>query len=112
MSVACKNELTVMSIEDCQRLETPLRQDLELLDYEIRTLVARIRREAGEGGADDATFVKASTTVLLSIAAGLLARAAEDRRAAFDASAFVASADSAARWAGERRLRYCVAGEA
>jgi hypothetical protein len=112
MSVAGKGELAVMSIEDCQRLETPLRQDLEVLDYEIRALVARIRREAAEAGADDATFVQASTTVLLSIAAGLVARAAEDRRAAFDVRAFVAGADSAAKWAGQRRLRYCVEGEA
>lgn len=104
--------MTVMSIEECQKLDEPLRQDLELLDYEVRSIVARIRSEARDAGADDATFVKASTTVLLSIAAGLLARAAEDQRAPFDARSFAAGANSAAKWAAQRRLRYFVGGEA
>lgn len=112
MRVVKTGEIAVMSIEECQRLEAPLRRDLEVLDYEIRSLVSRIRKEASEAGADDTIFVTASSTVLLSIAAGLVARAAEDRRMAFDKSSFVASADSAARWAGERRLRYCLGGEA
>lgn len=111
MSVAGDAEMTVMSIEECLKLDTPIRQDLEVLDYEVRSLVARIRREARDAGADDATFVKASTTVLLSIAAGLLARAAEDRRASFDACSFAKSAGSAAKWAEERRLRYFIGGE-
>lgn len=111
MSVAA-DEISAMSIEECQRLDAPLRGDLELLDYEIRSLVARIRREAKEAGAEDATFLKASTTVLLTIAAGLMARAAEDGRAPFDCRSFVATADSAAKWAGERRLRYFTGGEA
>ncbi|WP_442754602.1 hypothetical protein ACNHKD_16660 [Methylocystis sp. JAN1] len=112
MSVGGDRALRVMSIEECQKLETPLRQDLEVLDYEIRSLVARIRKEAGDAGADDATFVKASSTVLLSVAASLLARAAHDKQAAFDAGDFAASARNAARWAEERRLRYFVGGEA
>ena len=66
-----------MTIEECQKLDQPIRQDLELLDYEVRTIVDRIRSESRDAGGDDATFVKASTTVLLSIAAGILARAAE-----------------------------------
>lgn len=104
--------MTVMTIEECQKLETPIRQDLELLDYEVRSIVNRIRNESRDAGGDDATFVKASTTVLLSIAAGLLARAAEDERAPFDASSFAAGAGQAARWAEQRRLRYFMAGEA
>ena len=112
MSVEVNTRVAVMSIEECQRLDAPLRHDLEVLDYEIRSLVARIRKEAGEAGADDTVFVKAATTVLLSIAAGLLARAAEDKRAPFDASSFVATAGSAAKWAEERQLRYYLGGEA
>jgi hypothetical protein len=104
--------MTVMTIEECQNLDPPIRQDLELLDYEVRTIVDRIRSESRDAGGDDATFVKASTTVLLSIAAGILARAAEDERAAFDAGSFAAGAGHAARWAEQRRLRYFVAGEA
>jgi hypothetical protein len=51
MSVAHGLSMTGMTIEECQRLDTPLRQDLEVLDYEIRSLVARIRKEAGDAGA-------------------------------------------------------------
>jgi len=112
MSVRDGDQIAVMSIEECQRLAEPLRRDLEVLDYQIRSLVARVRAEAKDAGADDALFVKASTTVLLSIAAGLVARAAEDRRAPFDASSFVAGADSAAQWAQTRSLKYFLAGEA
>ncbi|WP_144259746.1 hypothetical protein [Methylocystis sp. ATCC 49242] len=112
MSVMDGDEIAVMSIEECQRLEQPLRRDLEVLDYEVRSLIARMRAEAKDAGADEMLFVKASTTVLLSIAAGLVARAAEDKRAPFDATSFVASADSAAQWAQTRRMRYFVAGEA
>lgn len=105
-------EIAVMPIEECQRLDAPLRRDLEVLEYEVRRLVARMRNEARDAGVDDILFVKASATVLLSIAAGLLTRVAEERRAAFDPNAFAASADKAARWAGERRLRYGLGGEA
>jgi hypothetical protein len=112
MSVEAGVGASVMSIEECQSLRAPLRHDLEVLDYEIRSLVALIRKEAGEAGADDMIFVKASSTILLSIAAGLLARAAEDRRAAFDSGSFIAIAGSAAKWAEERRLRYELGGEA
>lgn len=104
--------LTVMTIEECQGLETPLRQDLEILDYEIRQLVLRIRKDARESGADDAVFLSASSTVLVSIAATLLSRAADDRRAVFDGAAFAAGAGSAARWARERRLKVLLGGEA
>lgn len=112
MSVATSANWNVMSIEECQRLETPLRHELEVLDYEIRGLLARSRSEARNAGADDALFVKASTTVLLAVAAGLVARAAEDQRAHFDARSFAECADAAARWAKQRRLRLCLGGEA
>lgn len=112
MSVADGNQIAVMSIEECQRLAEPLRRDLEVLDYEVRSLVARMRAEANDAGSDDAAFVEASTTVLLTIAAGLMAREAEIRRARFDASSFLAGADSALQWARSRRLKYFLAGEA
>lgn len=112
MGVSHGNELAVMSIEDCQRLEPPLRRDLEVLDYEIRRVVARTRADAGRAGSDDSLFVKASSTVLLSIAAELMARAAEEGRLRFDAAAFAAGADSAAQRARGRRLQYFLAGEA
>jgi hypothetical protein len=112
MSVVTGASWNVLSIEECLNLETPLRHELEVLDYEIRGLLARSRGEARNAGADDALFVRASTTVLLVAAAGLIARAAEDQRAHFDARAFAECADGAARWAKQRRLRYELSGEA
>lgn len=112
MSVADPADIGVMSVEECQRLGPPLRRDLEVLDYEIRRLVARARADARLSCEDEALFVKASTTVMLSIAAELMARAAEDGRLRFDAGAFSDCAGSAAKWARARRLRYLVAVEA
>jgi hypothetical protein len=112
MSVASTNELDVMSIEECQRLGPPLRRELEVLDYEIRRLVARARADARLAGSEDSLFVKASSTVMLSIAAELMARAAEEGRLRFDVTSFAAGADRAAQWARGRRLKYFLAGEA
>ena len=89
-----------------------MRDDLEILDYEIRSIVARLGAEVRDAGKDAGVFAEASTTVLLSIAAGVMARAAEEHRAAFDASSFVATANNAATWASSRRLRYFLGGEA
>lgn len=106
-------EIVALSVEECQRLDAALRDDLEALDFEIRSLVARVRLAARDDGADDIVVVKASTTVLLSIAAGLIACAAEDRKALFDVRAFAASADHVATWARERWLKgLAAAGEA
>lgn len=112
MSAASKNNAAVMSIEDCQRIDAPLRAELELLDYEIRGVILRIKADVERSGADDALFLKASSTVLLSIAAGLTIRAAEKTCAPFDAESFMLGAQNAAQWARMRKLRYFVAGEA
>lgn len=107
MSVAHIHE-SAFSVEDCQRLAPPLRNDLELLDYDMRRAIARIRADAR---GDDAQLIKGATTVLLTIAADLAVRAAETRRARFDADSFLAGAESAAQWAQERRLRLYLGGE-
>lgn len=107
MGVAHINE-SAFSVEDCQRLEAPLRDDLELLDYDMRRAIARIRADA-QG--DDALLLRGATTVLLTIAADLAVRAAESKRARFDAASFLAGAKSAAQWALERRLRCSLSGE-
>jgi hypothetical protein len=112
MNAALKVKMPAMSIEDCQSLNSNLRKDLEVLDYETRARVIRMRAETRRRGNDDAAFLKASSTVLLSIAADLLAHAAEDSLAAFDASSFEKCAGAAARWAEKRRPRSCVAAEA
>lgn len=112
MSVANDFDHGAMSIQECQRLGPPLRQELEILDYEIRRLFARTRADALLAGAENSQLMQASSTVMLSIAAELVARAAEDRGQSFDAKSFIASANSAAQWAHGRRLRYFLSGEA
>ncbi len=100
-----------LSIEDCQRLDGDIRDNLELLDYEIRCAFTRILADVDRSGVDNVVFLRASTTVLLSIAAGLLERAAEKTCKPADATSFVSGAASAAAWAKLRKLRYFVGGE-
>lgn len=112
MSVSEPEAISLFSVEDCQRLAPPIRRDLEVLDYEIRRLLARARADAQSSGSDDAIFLQASSTVMLSIAADVMARAAEERRQRLDAGSFLDAAESALSWARNRRLRYLIAGEA
>jgi hypothetical protein len=112
MNGNCEAATALLSIEECQNLDAPLREELELLDYEIRSIVTRISADMAPFGADDGLFLKASTTVLLSIAAGLMQRAAEETKKPFDTDSFVVGAQSAAQWAMTRKLRYLLAGEA
>ncbi len=102
----------LLSIEECQAIGSPLREELEVLDYEIRSALIRLLGDVEASGADGALFLKASMTVLLSIAAGMLARASEERNAPFDVGSFAAGAEAAAEWARLRKLRYFVGGEA
>ena len=102
----------MLTIEECQRINTPLREELELFDYEIRSAFTRILSDVDRSGADNILFLKASTTVLLSIAAGLLERAAEENDTHFDVGSFVLGAEKAAEWAKTRKLRYFLGGEA
>ena len=111
MNKQCAGKITVLSIEDCQRLDEAARGDLELLDYEVRRSVTRILADVTPAGADDALFLRASSTVLLSIAAGLMERAAHETQKPFDAESFVVGAKSAAQWAETRKLRYALAPE-
>lgn len=101
----------IPTIEECQRFEAPLRADLELLDYEIRRRFNRILAGVEQSGEDGVLFLKASTTVFLSIAAGLMESTAERTREPFDVASFKAVAENAAQWAKDRKLKYFVSGE-
>jgi hypothetical protein len=75
------------------------------LDDEVRGAVNRLLAGVeGQGGDTDA-FLKASTTVLLSIAAGLMETAAERGCEPADVGSFRDAAEDAAQWAKGRRLR-------
>jgi hypothetical protein len=92
-----------LSIDECRRIDYPLRTDLENLDSEIRSVLTRIRAEARGAGGDETLFDMASSTVLLSIAASIIAPSTENLRETFDPAGFVASANRAAEWVKLRR---------
>ncbi len=106
------NDASCLTAEQCQRLDGPIRDQLELLDYEVRSAFARIFADASLSCNDNAMFLKASTTVLLSISANLFEHASAATDEPFDIDTFLTGAKSAAQWAALRKLRYSVAGEA
>ncbi len=82
-----------------------------MLDYEVRCVFNQILAGVDQSGRDGALFLKASTTVLLSVAAGLMEAAAERTHEPADVESFKATAEDAAQWAKSRKLRYFVSGE-
>lgn len=108
---AVSESAKIPTVEECQRLDASLRQDLEVLDYEVRCIVNQILADVDQSGRDGVSFMRASTTVLLSIAAGLLEVTAERSHEVADIEGFKAIAEDAAQWAKNRKLRYFVAGE-
>jgi hypothetical protein len=99
------------SIADCRSCEPALRGRLEALDDEVRSAVNQLLAEIAREGEDASAFLKAATTVLLSIAAGLMETAAERGGAAIDVESFRDAAEGAAQWAKSHRLRDLLDGE-
>ncbi len=112
VAFSAADAIRLLTIEECQAIGSPLREELEVLDYEVRAALIRVLSDVEASGADGVLFLKASMTVLLSIAAGMLARASEERNVAVDIGSFTAGAQAAAEWARMRKLRYFVSGEA
>lgn len=101
----------IPSLQECQQIDESLREDLEVLDYEVRCVVNQILAGVDQSGRDGVLFLRASATVLLSIAAGLTETAAERTREPVDIESFKAIAEDAAEWAKSRKLRYFTSGE-
>lgn len=99
------------SVTQCRDCAPALRRELEALDYELRGAVNRLLAEVDEAGEDAATFLRAATTVLLSVAAGLMETAAERAREPADIGAFKNVAEDVAQWARSRKLRDLLADE-
>jgi len=99
------------TIEECQKLQNPLRGQLELLDYDVRSAVTRGLADIESSGEDDAIYMRASVTVLLSIAARMFERSLSETGQPTTEDNFVSGAENAIEWARTRRLRYSVAGE-
>lgn len=112
INIKSPDDQSHLTFEQCQRLTGPIRDDLELFDYTVRSAFSRLLAEANLSDENSIMFIKASTTVLLSISAGLHESVAADSNQSFDINSFVASAKSAARWAASRKLRLALGGEA
>lgn len=110
-AVAQPARVAPFSIEDCRRCEPALREALEALDDEARGLVNQLLAGVEAEGGDATAFLKAATTVLLSVAAGLMERAAERGCEPVDVDCFRDAAEDAAQWAKSHRLRERLDGE-
>lgn len=99
------------SIAECRDLDAQLRRELETLDYELRGIVNRLLAEVDDAEGDAPTFLRASATVLLSVAAGLMETAAERAHEPADVAAFKDVAEDVAQWARSRKLRDLLAAE-
>jgi hypothetical protein len=108
MSDVCNDDVNISTIDDCRRMDPMLRSGLETLDDEIRRIVARISAKTTNAGGDEALFMTASSTVLLSIVAAMT-KAVDHRPGHIDVSAFLARANHAAIWANDRRIKFTAA---
>lgn len=96
--------MEVTTIEDCRRIDPLLRSDLEKLDDQIRSLVARVSAKAATSGRNETLVFHATSTVLLSIAATLTGTN-DSRQEGIDMGAFLARANNAAMWVNNRNQR-------
>lgn len=93
------------TIADCKSCAPELREALEALDDEVRGVVNQLLSGVEGRGADGTSFLRAATTVLLSIAASLMETAAVRGCEPVEVEAFKGAAEDAARWAKSHRLR-------
>lgn len=91
-------------IDERLRIDPFLRPGLELLDDEIRNIIARMSAKALEAGSDVVIFSQASSTVLLSIAATLTGNQ-NNPCGKVDIADFLTRASKAAEWANNRQTR-------
>jgi hypothetical protein len=94
----------LVTIEDCRRIDPLMRSELESLDIEIRSIVARMSARAIESGGNEIIFSNAISTVLLSIAATLTGTNCHCS-GRIDIGSFLARANSAAVWVKNRQER-------
>ena len=104
MSDTHDNLVKLITIEDCRRIDPLMRSELESLDNEIRSIVARMSARAVESGGNEIIFSNATSTVLLSIAATLTGTNC-NYSGRIDIGSFLARASSAAIWVNNRKER-------
>lgn len=93
-----------VKIDDCRRMDPMLRSELEFLDDEIRSMVARMFARAIDPGDDGTRLSMATSTVLLSIAA-TLTKTIDHPHGPIDRRAFLARAHEAAEWVNNRKAK-------
>lgn len=92
----------MLTINECRRLKGGLRQYLMLLEEETSRAHARVAANVNLRGEDELAFLRASTTVVISVAAGLMEVAAERSHSAFDTGGFHEAARESAELAWRR----------
>lgn len=95
------------TIEECRRIDPLMRSELESLDNEIRSIVARMSARAMDSGGNEIVFSNATSTVLLSIAA-TLTRTNGHYSGRIDIGSFLARANNAAKWVNKRQERLAI----
>jgi hypothetical protein len=101
-----------ITFEQCLRLEGNLKDELELMDYQIRSTLRQAMGCTKRHPRDQIVFLQASTIVLLSITASIHERSSTDTNARFDLRSFIAGARNAASWVVTRKLRLSQMGSA
>lgn len=103
--------LEPLPIDRCRDLASPLRQELETLDDEARSLVNQLLAGVDGQNKDGVSFLRGAATVLLTIAAAAMETAAERLREPADVEAFRDAAEDAAQWTRRRRLKEALGDE-
>ncbi|MFY9626806.1 MAG: hypothetical protein WAK03_01455 [Methylocystis sp.] len=101
-----------ITIDECRNLTGALRADLELIDYELRSVVSRMMSAYKSQHDSSLIFSEAASIVVLAIAASIKANSAAEANRPFNQEAFILDAKGAAQWAASRRLRHALGAEA
>jgi hypothetical protein len=90
------------TINECRRMDSTMRRNLERVDDDVRCVHGRIAAEVERLGNDSGLFLRASTTVILSIAASLTEVVSERTGEPVTSQSFADSALDAAEYARTR----------
>lgn len=105
MSVIRDDVMDVVTIDAWRSMDPALRTELEILDDEIRSIVARMSARTVETGGDETLFSIWSSTVLLSIAAALTKKI-DHPYGLIDTGSFLSQANEVAGWVNNRKTKY------
>jgi len=93
------------SVEDCRRLKPSMREHLEQVDEELRRILNRVDAQRPRSAEEQTQFMRASATVMATVAAGILEIVAERTREPYSIQTFGDAARDAAQWTQSRRQK-------